>query len=321
MSTAAFIFPVIQRYLTRYGITTYLTMGNIGLIFNIIIFSQLANRRNSCSLYILIMSCCSLIGLNSAVIPIIYSLDHPNPLSTSLALCRIQYYLRHVFSQSMRTFFILACADRYASCNRRVYIRSFSRYIVAIRIVPLVLLIWLLLGILPTMCYSVTNGICDAPSGLSDIIYTSYIMLVLGVLPLIALFTFGILILINLKSTRSRARSIQHGNPVAILRKRDRDMMKMLLIELSIYIITTIPNTIVNVYRVSVPKAVTGSDRQYIESFVYYFARVFLLYLNNALSFWVYLSTSRSFRSEIKSLLLKIFPCLEPKNTQVITPN
>ncbi|CAF4231066.1 unnamed protein product, partial [Rotaria magnacalcarata] len=58
------------------------------------------------------MSLCSAIGLNSAVIPLIYALDHPNPLSYSIPFCKSQYYFRHVFSQSMRTFFVVACVDR-----------------------------------------------------------------------------------------------------------------------------------------------------------------------------------------------------------------
>jgi hypothetical protein len=79
MSSSVFQTVNIQRILTRYGMTTYLTLGDIGLILNIIIFSQTVHRRNTCSIYILATSLSSLIGLNSAIIPVMYSLDHRNP--------------------------------------------------------------------------------------------------------------------------------------------------------------------------------------------------------------------------------------------------
>jgi hypothetical protein len=39
------------------------------------------------------------------------------------------------------------------------------------------------------------------------------------------------------------------ANVVNILQKRDRDIVRMLLIEMAIYIYTTLPNTLVPIYR------------------------------------------------------------------------
>jgi hypothetical protein len=91
-------FYYIQQCLTRYGMTTYTTLGNIGLILNIVIFIQPAHRRNPSSLYILAMSFCALIGLNISVIPFVYALDHSDALKSSLIFCQVQVYLRHAFN-------------------------------------------------------------------------------------------------------------------------------------------------------------------------------------------------------------------------------
>ncbi|CAF2795391.1 unnamed protein product [Rotaria sp. Silwood2] len=315
MSLSVSPLVIAQKYLTRYGMTTYVTLGNIGLVFNMLIFSQPAHRRNSCSLYILGMSFCSCIGLNSAIIPIIYALDHPNLLSYSLIFCKLQYYVRHVFSQSMRTFLVLACADRYATSSNRVCIRSFSRYQVAIRIIPLVILFWLSLGIFPAMLYTNNNGECDAQNGLSNILYSTYIMTFLGIFPLVSLITFGILIVLNLKEVRARAHFLKNRNAVTILRKRDRNMIRMLLIELIIYICTTIPTTVVLIYKAAVQNKVYSGERQDIESFIFFVGRTFLLYFNNSLPFWIYLSASRSFRLELKNLFFKWFTFIKQQNT------
>jgi hypothetical protein len=197
----------------------YLTLGNIGLIFNIFFFGQSIHRRNSsCSLYILTMSFCSLIGLNSAIIP---------------------------------------------------------------NVIPSVALFWLLLAIFPTILHSIIDGVCDAMSGLPYVMYSVYILTVLGILPIVSMVTFGVLLTINLKKMRTRIHSIANlGNAINVLRKRDRDM----LVELIIYICTTMPNTIVLIYMVSAQTTTENYESEQINSFVSYFARVFLLYLNNSLS-------------------------------------
>ena len=49
---------IIQGYLTRYGMTTYLIFGNIGNIFKVLFFLQKPLKRCPCTIYIL----CGTIG-------------------------------------------------------------------------------------------------------------------------------------------------------------------------------------------------------------------------------------------------------------------
>ena len=288
--------PFIQRCLTLYGMTGYLILGNIGLIINIAVFSQRISSRNPCSLYLLSMSICGLVGLNISTIPYIYGLDHRDAINQSLFFCQIQFYLRHAFNQLMRTFFVLACADRYACSSKEAKIRAFSRDIIAVRLIPLVSLFWLLVAIFPTMLRTLHHGKCDARSGVYDIIYTIYILMALGVFPLVMMSIFGILMMRNLKELRGQT-----------LRKRDQDMMRMLLIELIIYIITTIPNTVMHIYKSAVTNIEKNEERKIIEAFVIYIARIFLLYMSNTFSFWIYLTTSKSYRLEVKTMFIKYF--------------
>ena len=298
----------LQQCFTRYGMTGYLVLGSVGLILNIIIFSQPTFRRNSCSLYILTMSIYGLLGLHISVVPVIYALNHPDPLTSNRFFCAMQFYLRHAFNQLMRTFFVLACADRYAACSRRANIRAFSRHEVAVRVIPCASLFWLIVSMFPTNIRTLENGKCDARSGAFDTIYTIYILMVLGVFPLLSFAIFGVLMTRNLREMRRRVQPTSaNGEATAtlILRKRDRDMMKMLLVELIIYIITTIPNTIMHIYKSAATGIAKSKERQQIETFTIFLARVFLLYLSNTVSFWVYVSTSRSYRLEVKHLIVK----------------
>ena len=300
----------LQQCFTRYGMTGYLTLGSVGLILNIAVFSQPAFRRNSCSLYILSMSIFGLLGLQISAVPVVYALDNPNPLNYNSFYCGIQFYLRHGFNQLMRTFFVLACADRYAACSRKPNIRAFSRCEVARRVIPCTSLFWLIVAIFPTMIRTLENGKCDARGGAFDTIYTIYILFTLGIFPLVSLSTFGVLMTRNLKEMRLRVQPTSitgEATAAPVLRKRDRDMMKMLLIELIIYIVTTIPNTIMHIYKSAADGIVKTKERQQIETFTIFLARVFLLYMCNTFSFWVYVVTSRSYRLEVKNLFIKAF--------------
>jgi hypothetical protein len=302
-------FLYIQQCLTRYGMTTYTTLGNIGLILNIVVFIQPGHRRNSSSLYILAMSFCALIGLNVSNISVIYALDHSDIRNSGLVFCQLQVYLRHVFNQMMRTFFVLACADRYAISSNHARIRTFSRYQVAIRLMPSVTLFWLLLGIFPAILYSLENGRCTIKSGPTSFTFSLYMLFVVGIIPLVCMIMFCILLLNNLKKIRGRVQPVMNVNPPVnqVLRKRDRDMMRMLLIEIMFYTSTAVPYTVTLIYWSAVQTAIISTEVQQIQSFLAYFTSTFLLSVSNCLSFWIYITASRSFRLELKNLINRYY--------------
>jgi hypothetical protein len=92
--------------------------------------------------------------------------------------------------------------------------------------------------------------------------------------------TFSVLLYMNLKKVRRRIQPVIDMNQ--LLRKRDRDMIRMLLV-------------------------IKSQQRLEIESFFSYLTGTFLLYINNGLSFWIYICTSRSFRLELKNLIMKFY--------------
>jgi hypothetical protein len=247
-----------------------------------------------------------LIGLNISAVPVVYALDHPNTITSSPVFCQVQFYLRHSFNQTMRTFFILACADRYASSSNNVRIRAFNRYRIAVRITLCVPGFWLVLAILPTMLQSLQNGKCEGNRGVPAIILSVYITVMVGVLPLVSITVLALLMLNNLKNIRTRVQPVtSSGPPVSSLRRRDRDMMRMLLIEIMCDISTAAPLTINLIYKAATQAVIKSNEQQRIESFINYMTGTFLIYFNKSLSFWIYIVTSRSFRFEFKSLFIK----------------
>jgi hypothetical protein len=310
---------IVRNCLIRYGMHIYIILGNIGLLFNMAIFSQRTHRRNSTSLYILIMSFCAFIGLNISVIPYIYALDSPNSFTPSALYCQLQFYFRHAFNQMMRSFFILACANRYAISSNQLRIRSFGRYQITVRIIPSVILFWLVLSIFPAVLLTAKNGSCVASNSLNGILVSIYLLIVLGIIPLASVTTFCVLLYSNLKKMRRRIQPIVNVNAQInqILRKRDRDMIRMLLIEVITYTITTMPTTAQTMYGLITLGLIKSEQRLQIESFFSFFTGVFLLALNNCLSFWIYFSASRSFRLEFKNLVIKYYKFITRKQMQI----
>jgi hypothetical protein len=309
----------VQQYLSSYVATIYGILGAIGLLLNIAIFSQSVYRRNSTSLYILAMSICSLISLLGYLIPTFYTINHPNPSSSSPILCQLLYYVRHGFNQMMRSFLVLGCADRYASCSNQVRIRSFSQHRVAVRVIPSVILFWLLLSIFPMRLRQLINGVCSPHGDLNTIIFTIYGIIVAGILPLVCMVTFSILLSINFKKLRVRIQPMRNTNaPVnSLLRKRDRDMLRMQLIEVICYATTTGPFAILFIYQAATATIKKSNERLQIESFLYYLTSSFLLYLTNSLSFWIYISASQSFRTEVKKLIMKCYGSITNKQIRI----
>lgn len=296
-------FTDIQNSITRYGMTTYLILGDIGLFFNLNIFSQPAHRRNASSLYLLASTICHIICLNFGIIPYIYALYHEDPISTSLIFCKIQFYFRHTPYQMLRTFMILACVNRYISTKVQHRFQYFNQYRTSVCCVIFVVLFWLIFSSFIPILLSIDHELCKMADDSSALIYSIYLLIFAGILPPIFMIISSLLILYNLKTLRVRIHPLTKKR--GLMRKRDRDYIRMLLVEILIYVITTLPYTVVAFYITVLEIQAGYHEHDPEQLFLSYMTRSFLLYLNNSLPFWIYISMSKSFRNEFKDLIIK----------------
>ncbi|UJR32326.1 hypothetical protein I4U23_019790 [Adineta vaga] len=128
MSSFFFQSAPLQTILTRYDTINYLIFDDIGSILNMIIYSS-------------------------------YNTD---PSISSLFYCKAYISIFRYFSgQIMRTFIIIAGMNRYAAFNKRAFFTCFSRYQIAVRTIPCVIIFWLLFSLFPSALQSIENNICD----------------------------------------------------------------------------------------------------------------------------------------------------------------
>ncbi|CAF1140241.1 unnamed protein product [Rotaria magnacalcarata] len=310
MATSVSDLSFIQQMLTRYGMSTYVAFGNFGNLLAIATFCQCEQRKNPCSLYLLSMTKCNLICLDVGIIPTIFALDHVDISTQSIIYCKLQFYIRHAFFQMMRTYKVLACMDRYAISSTNVHIRSLNTYKMAIYLIITAALFWLLAVIFFSYARRILNGSCNIQNGIYLMIYTIYYMLSAGLFPPLLIVFFNTLLIRNLKGLRSRIQPIrdnaENKQSNNMLRKRDRDLMKMNFVEVMIYIII-------------LQKSL---EQQQIESFINYLTQSFLMYLNTAMSFYIYtLTSSSSFRQECKRVLFKFYALIMRKQLRNLHNN
>ncbi|CAF3946985.1 unnamed protein product [Adineta steineri] len=304
MSSTVYLLS-IQNLLTRYGMSTYVAFGNIGNLLTIAVFCQSEQRRNSCSFYLLWMTICNLICLNVGIIPIIFSLDHTDISTTILIACKLQFYIRHTSFQIMRQYKVLACIDRFALCSLQVRIRSFSQIKIAKRLVIISGIFWILIVIFFAVVRTIDSGSCNIQNNFYALIYTIYYMIFAGILPPFLIILFSILVMKNLKKMRVRIQPTKENISIPFLRKRDRDLLKMVFVEVIFYVISTLPFSVYLIYQMITNNSIKSEDQKQIESFINYLTQSFIMYLNTALPFYIYLATSPSFRNQCKRLLMR----------------
>ncbi|CAF5024728.1 unnamed protein product, partial [Rotaria sp. Silwood1] len=254
MATSFAYLVTVQKILTRYGMSTYVALGNLGNLLAIAVFIQYEQRKNACSLYLLTMVVFNICCLNVGVVPIIYALDYYDITTATLLGCQMQFYFRHVFFQMLRTAKALACMDRYAICSTNAHFRAFSNPKMAIYVIIGCIIFWSLVAIFFSWIRSVQNNSCNVFNETYAMIYTIYYMMVSGVFPPLLMTIFSILVMKNLRSLRSRIQPEKRDKeeihpPIRRIRKRDRDLMKMIFIEVMFYVITTLPFSVYLVYK------------------------------------------------------------------------
>ncbi|CAM2729780.1 unnamed protein product [Rotaria socialis] len=150
-------------------------------------------------------------------------------------------------------------------------------------------------------------------------------MISAGLFPPLLILFFNTLLIRNLKGLRSRIQPIrdnaENKQSNNMLRKRDRDLMKMIFVEVMIYVMSTMPFSIYLIYKIITDSFTKSLEQQQIESFINYITQSFIMYLNTAMPFYIYILTSSSFRRECKRVLFKFYALIMRKQLRNLHNN
>jgi hypothetical protein len=290
--------PYIQQQMTCYGMSTYFALGIIGNIFNIIVFTRPQYRHTPSSVYFLALATIAILYLNGVLAPSFYTLNHVDPQTYSLFYCKLKHYITHVLGQCNRFIVVAASADRFFATQTSVRIRSLSSVRVARRVVFLMCPIWLVIAVHVPILTGTSGTTSCGIFGLYKLIYAVYQIIVTFILPPLLMCIFSTLTIRHLYQL--------HG-PERRARQRDRSLMRLVIAEVTVNIVTSFPSSINTIYGAATLYVTNKSaKRLQIESFLSFVA-LFILYLLNVAPFYMLILTSKPFRKEFINIIVKFW--------------
>ncbi len=275
-------------------------LGNIGNIFIVMFFSQ--HRQNACSIYILCLAIINDIYLTYNGFFQMFLLYYADQSIRAFAVCKIRNYLGHVLGQTAKTILILTCIDRYMITSNRVTFRAFSTPKRAKYFIFSSFIFWLIFASHIAIMFTIINGQCYA-FGTYLTYFAIYIAIFVSLIPPILSGLFGYLTFRNMKQIHVRVQPIVQNilNRTNYIRRRDRELLILVISEVFIYVITSTPYALILLEMIFSQYIMLNKSIQYsqIEIFIRN-ASLILLFVNNAIPFYIYLIASKSFRRDFR---------------------
>jgi hypothetical protein len=295
------LLPSIQALLVRYGITTIMVLGCIGNVCVVFFFSK--HHKNACALFLLNAAAMNIIYLTLSVPLTVYTYEYGDPSLNSMALCKLRYYLFHVWGQISRYSIALACIDRFAVTHINSKIRAISQTYVAGRLIGFITVFWYIFPIHIMIMTTIKNGRC----GYFDLYYTLnsiYALIFVCLIPPIIMTIFGYRAFRNMKRLHTRVQPTRTSSNSLVVHRQDRNLLVMLLAEASVYVITMslYPAIILEVAVTNSMTANKSLQEVEIENFILFIAQ-FLIYLNTSAPFYIYCAVSKKFRNDFKKTI------------------
>ncbi|CAF1023007.1 unnamed protein product [Adineta steineri] len=315
---------LIQYYLTNI-LGGLLVIGVFGNILNCLVFLRKRLRSNPCSILFAAASLANIIVMIYFIIPTINSLYNTPLENSNLIYCKLRLYIRNALLVISRAYLSLACVACYAQSSRNARIRELCRTKIVIRIILIVPIIWFIIPLHIPLTTTILNGKCSMWAGAAALYHSIYICFVAAILPTSIMIIFSLLAFKNLQQMKRNVRPIsipteeKHTQNTEKIRtqQRDRQLSKMLFVQIVVYMCFTIAyplNTLYNAIVLIIGGSKT-TQRTAIENFVLFMTSSFLLNFYSAASFFVFL-TSSAFRKELRQVFAFILPKPHPNLNQ-----
>ena len=307
--------------MNRYVPVLIYLFGTLGNLLNILVLSQRTFRSNSCAFLFLVSSTASLIAILAGLTNRMLSGWTMDLSNTVDWICQCRAFLLFLSRMIALWLITLATIDRWFLSSTSVHRRRMSSLSNARRGTILVFLLASLLNCPIIICYQAnligTPQRCYGKTSLCRL-YTDLLYAVGSILtPLMLMLLFSLLIIRNVRHTRRRIdlltlkKPIDHHS-VQRTRKKDRQLLFMLLIQVLCIVLLTFPQAIQKLYATFTLKNNASSKsalQNAIESFLFD-AAVLLTYLASSLPFYIYtLSGGRVFRDGCRQFLRTMLCC------------
>ena len=169
-------------------------------------------------------------------------------LRTSLVFCKIKTYFTYVASILTPTLIVLACVDRLMLSSPKMNFRFWSQPRFAYRLVAVASIFWTIYSshaFYGSVIFSRSGySFCYTQEGSYRVFVTFHSVIMNYLLPPILMTILGVLTIINVREAQRRVRPGVNGE---YGQRKDRPLLRMLLFQVLINVIFTIP---IAVYQV-----------------------------------------------------------------------
>ncbi|CAF0977938.1 unnamed protein product [Adineta steineri] len=294
--------------------------GVLGNILNCIVLSQGKLRTNSCSFLFLISSIASLISILSGLTSRMlagYAVDLTNTISW---LCKLRAFVLFVSRTIAAWSLTLASIDRWFSSSANSEYRKKSSLKNSYRNMYIIILFSFLLYIqlfycyeanliiTPLKCYAKTVA-CRLASDLSYAIITI-------IIPIMGMILFGLLTILNVQKSYRRVcivtvtkvtKNVQ--NQRKRWKKADYHLLLMLIVQIILYSIFTLPQAIQKIYSTSTQTQIKSALQTTIENLIFNLL-LLLTYFSSGMPFYIYtLCGGQIFRKALIDVIRKLCIC------------
>lgn len=243
----------VGQQFTIYGGYSFLAAGLFGNSMTIYIFASVHNYRTTpCTFYFLIGSIINnlyvLFNLTSHINTFAYGIDLT---SSSVLWCKVRNCSIITFGAITFTCSCLATIYQFFATSRNVHLRNCSNIKWAHRIMIIVIIFWCLHGIPALVLFDIISESCTITNSTYNIYISVFVSIFLCVIPMLIMIVFGLLTYRNIRQTIILAE--QHA---------DRQLVKMILIQIILVVISNVPFAAVTVYNLITANIKKDFNRQ-----------------------------------------------------------
>ncbi len=288
-----------------------IVLGTFGNFFNIIIFTRRPLRTNPCSMYFLagsIVNCAVMyVALLTRYLATSWNID---PSATNIVWCKVRYFLIYPFLSLALWFIVLASIDRYLSSSHDVRHRQLSTMSIARKLIIIITVFMFLINmhVLFFARIDTTGGTPSCTIFPNDylVFFNIFVPIISCILPVILMSIFGILTIFNVRMSRNRVVPQDNNIQNERLRSNDRQLIIMLLCQVTIITIIVAPWSLINMYSaigITILEYNLSPNGLAIYNFAFNLFRM-LYYMTPVIGFYIYTLSAPKFRIEIKKCIL-----------------
>jgi hypothetical protein len=306
-----------ESYLFQIGGPILLVLGSISGALNLIVFTRNTLRKSPCAICFVGGNIVDLMYLFLTSIPTFLGIGYNINLGTrNLAYCRSLAYIGSILSSLGPSYLILASIDRTLITSRNAGTRKRSTRRLAITCIIVLALFWMIFHIhaliyMQILQYGVDYFICTFQPGAYTSFITYYVLIVIGISPPLLMILFGFWTMKNIRQVRH---TVHPSTKTAIgttvvgrsytPQSKDHQLIRMLLMEISVYILARFPATMFLIYQQITQYQIKSIEQTIIEQFI---ANItyFTGFIDSSVSCYTNILVSKTFRLELQRIFLE----------------